>query len=105
MLSPSRISCSTDWFRYVPVTVEHSDDTRSSDRFILHQGIQRRIGLTICHEGTNTELNWKNVREVVVGKFFIHGIFSMMNNQRIFQVEFVVNKNSLPMISMRKFSR
>jgi kinesin family protein 1 len=50
-------------FRYAAVTVDHSDD---GGRFILHQGIQRRIGITLCHE-TSTELIWKNVREVVVG--------------------------------------
>ncbi len=49
-------------FRYTPVTVDHTDS-----RFILHQGIQRRIGITICHE-TNSELIWKNVREVVIGR-------------------------------------
>jgi kinesin family protein 1 len=53
-------------FRYAPVTVDHSDDIPCSGRFILHQGIQRRIGITLCHE-TNTELIWKNVREVVIG--------------------------------------
>jgi hypothetical protein len=52
-----------DIFRYAAVTVDHADD---SGRFILHQGIQRRIGITLCHE-TNSELIWKNVHEVVVG--------------------------------------
>ena len=37
-----------------------------SGRFILHQGIQRRIGITLCHE-TSAELKWKNVRKVIVG--------------------------------------
>ncbi len=46
-----------DSFRYAPVTVEHSDDTPCSGRFTLHQGIQRRIGITL----------WKSVREVVIG--------------------------------------
>ncbi len=55
-----------DFFRYAPVTVEHSDDTPCSGRFTLHQGIQRRIGITLCHE-TNTEIIWKSVREVVIG--------------------------------------
>jgi hypothetical protein len=53
-------------FRYVAVTVDHFDDIPCSGRFILHQGIQRRIGITLCHE-TSTDLIWKNVREVVVG--------------------------------------
>jgi len=49
--------------RYAAVSVDHSDEC---GRFILHQGIQRRIGITLCHE-TTPELIWKNVREVVVG--------------------------------------
>ncbi|CAF5064053.1 unnamed protein product, partial [Rotaria magnacalcarata] len=50
---------------YAPVTVDHCDDLPCSSRFILHQGIQRRIGITLCHE-TNPEVIWKSVREVVV---------------------------------------
>ena len=53
-------------FRYAPVMVDHFDENPCSGRFILHQGIQRRIGITLCYE-TNTELIWKNVREVVIG--------------------------------------
>uniref|UniRef100_A0A8C5X539 plus-end-directed kinesin ATPase n=1 Tax=Malurus cyaneus samueli TaxID=2593467 RepID=A0A8C5X539_9PASS len=35
--------------------------------FLLHQGIQRRITVTIIHEKGN-ELHWKDVRELVVGR-------------------------------------
>lgn len=99
--SLSCISCSNNLFRYRPVVVEHSDDNRSFDRFILHQGIQRRIGITICHENAHTEMNWKNVREVIVGKSF--DLISQSSYS--FQVEYVVNWNQLPMNPMRKFSR
>jgi kinesin family protein 1 len=53
--------------RYAAATVDHSDDVPCSGRFILHQGIQRRIGITLCHE-SGSELIWKDVQEVVVGK-------------------------------------
>ncbi|CAF1293104.1 unnamed protein product, partial [Adineta ricciae] len=52
---------------YVAVTVDHSDDTPCSGRFILHQGIQRRIGITLCHEPTS-DVNWKSINEVIVGQ-------------------------------------
>ncbi|CAF3830630.1 unnamed protein product [Rotaria sordida] len=52
---------------YAAVTVDHSYNMPCSGRFILHQGIQRRIGITLCHE-TNAELIWKNVRDVVIGR-------------------------------------
>jgi kinesin family protein 1 len=57
-------------FRYAAVAVDHSEDMPCSGRFLLHQGIQRRIGITLCHE-SNSELIWKNVREVVVGLYII----------------------------------
>ncbi|UJR14198.1 hypothetical protein I4U23_001191 [Adineta vaga] len=62
---------------YAAVTVDHSDDVPCSGRFILHQGIQRRIGITLCHE-SNSDPIWKNIREVVVGQIrsqsdYIHG--------------------------------
>jgi len=53
--------------RYAAATVDHSDDVPCSGRFILHQGIQRRIGITLCHE-SGSELIWKDVQEVVVGR-------------------------------------
>lgn len=52
---------------YAAVTVDHSDDVPCSGRFILHQGIQRRIGITLCHE-SGSELIWKDVQEVVIGR-------------------------------------
>ncbi|CAF0753828.1 unnamed protein product [Didymodactylos carnosus] len=52
---------------YAAATVDHSDDVPCSGRFLLHQGIQRRISITLCHESVS-ELIWKDVREVVVGR-------------------------------------
>lgn len=53
---------------YVPSVVEHSDDLPCRGLFLLHQGIQRRIRITIVHEPT-PELKWKDIRELVVGMF------------------------------------
>lgn len=53
---------------YVPTVVEHSDDLPCRGMFLLHQGIQRRIRLTIIHEQTQ-EIKWKDIRELVVGEY------------------------------------
>lgn len=47
--------------------VDHSDDLPCRGLFLLHQGIQRRIRITIVHEHA-PELRWKDVRELVVGE-------------------------------------
>lgn len=51
---------------YVPAVVDHSEDLPCRGLFLLHQGIQRRIRITIVHEHA-PELRWKDVRELVVG--------------------------------------
>lgn len=51
---------------YVPAVVDHSDDLPCRGLFLLHQGIQRRLRITIVHEHA-AELRWKDVRELVVG--------------------------------------
>ncbi|XP_049875976.1 kinesin-like protein unc-104 isoform X6 [Pectinophora gossypiella] len=52
---------------YVPAVVEHSDDLPCRGLFVLHQGIQRRIRITILHEPSQ-HLVWTDVRELVVGR-------------------------------------
>ncbi|XP_023160569.1 kinesin-like protein unc-104 isoform X9 [Drosophila hydei] len=52
---------------YVPSVVEHSDDLACRGLFLLHQGIQRRIRITIVHEPT-PEVKWKDINELVVGR-------------------------------------
>ncbi|XP_018789010.1 PREDICTED: kinesin-like protein unc-104 isoform X10 [Bactrocera latifrons] len=52
---------------YVPSVVEHSDDLPCRGLFLLHQGIQRRIRITIVHEPT-AEVKWRDIRELVVGR-------------------------------------
>lgn len=52
---------------YVPTVVDHSDELPCRGLFLLHQGIQRRIRVTIVHEMAN-ELRWRDVRELVVGE-------------------------------------
>ncbi|XP_056399012.1 kinesin-like protein KIF1B isoform X11 [Hyla sarda] len=52
---------------YIPAVVDHSGGQSCQGTFLLHQGIQRRITLTIIHEKGN-ELHWKDVRELVVGR-------------------------------------
>ncbi|CAG9564965.1 unnamed protein product [Danaus chrysippus] len=52
---------------YVPAVVEHSDELPCRGLFLLHQGIQRRIRITILHE-PSSDLQWTDVRELVVGR-------------------------------------
>jgi kinesin family member 1 len=52
---------------YVPAVVDHSDDLACRGLFLLHQGIQRRIRITIVHE-QSSEVKWKEIRELVVGR-------------------------------------
>ncbi|XP_074031968.1 kinesin family member unc-104 isoform X3 [Leptinotarsa decemlineata] len=52
---------------YVPSVVEHSDDFPCRGLFLLHQGIQRRIRMTIVHD-LAAEIRWRDVRELVVGR-------------------------------------
>ncbi|XP_043209374.1 kinesin-like protein unc-104 isoform X1 [Amphibalanus amphitrite] len=52
---------------YVPAVVEHQDELPTGGQFLLHQGIQRRLRVTVVHE-RSAEINWKDVRELVVGR-------------------------------------
>ncbi|XP_041061738.1 kinesin-like protein KIF1B isoform X4 [Carcharodon carcharias] len=52
---------------YIPAVVDHSGGLPCQGTYLLHQGIQRRITVTIVHE-KGSELHWKDVRELVVGR-------------------------------------
>uniref|UniRef100_A0A8C6V2E4 plus-end-directed kinesin ATPase n=1 Tax=Neogobius melanostomus TaxID=47308 RepID=A0A8C6V2E4_9GOBI len=52
---------------YIPAVVDHSGGLPCHGTFLLHQGIQRRITVTLIHE-KGSELHWKDVRELVVGR-------------------------------------
>ncbi|KAM5270428.1 kinesin-like protein KIF1B isoform 22-T23 [Hipposideros larvatus] len=52
---------------YIPAVVDHTAGLPCQGTFLLHQGIQRRITVTILHE-KGSELHWKDVRELVVGR-------------------------------------
>ncbi|XP_016661256.1 kinesin-like protein unc-104 isoform X2 [Acyrthosiphon pisum] len=52
---------------YVPCVVDHSEELPCRGLFMLHQGLQRRIRITVVHE-TAPELRWKEIRELVVGR-------------------------------------
>ncbi|KAK6738958.1 hypothetical protein RB195_020820 [Necator americanus] len=76
--NPTQIRSKTDmlvWFEicelagsgeYVPAVVDHAQGLPTHGVFLLHQGIQRRIKITICHE--KGELKWKDCQELVVGR-------------------------------------
>uniref|UniRef100_A0A8C7GM96 plus-end-directed kinesin ATPase n=1 Tax=Oncorhynchus kisutch TaxID=8019 RepID=A0A8C7GM96_ONCKI len=52
---------------YVPAGVDHRGGMPCHGTFMLHQGIQRRITVTIVHE-TGEDIVWKDVQELVVGR-------------------------------------
>jgi len=66
--------------------VDHSDDLPCRGLFLLHQGIQRRIRITIVHEHA-PELRWKDVRELVVGECICIISCSMVLGMYFFVVE------------------
>ncbi|CEF59380.1 Kinesin-like protein KIF1B [Strongyloides ratti] len=77
-LTPNHIKTKYDllvWFEicelgstgeYVPAIVDHANGLPTHGVFLLHQGIQRRIKITICHE--KGDLRWKDCQELVVGR-------------------------------------
>ncbi|XP_030218862.1 kinesin-like protein KIF1A isoform X6 [Gadus morhua] len=52
---------------YIPSVVDHRGGMPCHGTFLLHQGIQRRITVTIAHE-TGNDIEWKEVKELVVGR-------------------------------------
>lgn len=57
--------------QYVPVVVDHGDDTPCKGTFLFHQGIQRRIRVTIMHH-PDYDISFKDLRELVVGRVRTH---------------------------------
>uniref|UniRef100_A0A672IZD5 plus-end-directed kinesin ATPase n=1 Tax=Salarias fasciatus TaxID=181472 RepID=A0A672IZD5_SALFA len=56
---------------YIPAVVDHRGGMPCHGTFLLHQGLQRRITVTIVHESVD-DLEWKEVRELVVGEFTLY---------------------------------
>ncbi|XP_035997463.1 kinesin-like protein KIF1A isoform X9 [Fundulus heteroclitus] len=52
---------------YIPAVVDHRGGLPCQGTFLLHQGLQRRIAVTIVHESAG-DIGWSDVRELVVGR-------------------------------------
>uniref|UniRef100_A0A3B3C3S6 KIF1A n=1 Tax=Oryzias melastigma TaxID=30732 RepID=A0A3B3C3S6_ORYME len=52
---------------YIPAVVDHRQGMPCHGTFLLHQGLQRRVAVTIVHE-SGGDVEWKDVRELVVGR-------------------------------------
>ncbi|XP_061151551.1 kinesin-like protein KIF1A [Syngnathus typhle] len=52
---------------YIPAVVDHRGGMPCHGTYLLHQGIQRRITVTIAHENEN-DIEWKEVKELVIGR-------------------------------------
>ena len=65
---------------YVPVLVDHSDELPCRGVYYLHHGLQRRIRITLVHDKA-TNLKWKDVKELVVGRIrYVFQSFSLFNH-------------------------
>uniref|UniRef100_A0A1A8SFU6 plus-end-directed kinesin ATPase n=1 Tax=Nothobranchius rachovii TaxID=451742 RepID=A0A1A8SFU6_9TELE len=52
---------------YIPAVVDHRGGMPCHGTFLLHQGLQRRIAVTIVHE-SGGDIEWSDIRELVVGR-------------------------------------
>lgn len=52
---------------YIPVHVDHHGTGPGSGVYLLRQGLQRRIAITVHHDPGN-EVVWREVHELVVGR-------------------------------------
>ncbi|XP_060886553.1 kinesin-like protein KIF1A isoform X7 [Labrus mixtus] len=52
---------------YIPAVVDHRGGMPCHGTFLLHQGLQRRITVTIVHE-SGGDMEWRDIRELVVGR-------------------------------------
>uniref|UniRef100_A0A5S6Q9F7 Kinesin-like protein unc-104 n=1 Tax=Trichuris muris TaxID=70415 RepID=A0A5S6Q9F7_TRIMR len=52
---------------YSSAFVSHSQNAPTDGVFLLHQGIQRRVRVTICHEACS-DLKWIDCQELVIGR-------------------------------------
>uniref|UniRef100_A0AAQ4RZV3 plus-end-directed kinesin ATPase n=1 Tax=Gasterosteus aculeatus aculeatus TaxID=481459 RepID=A0AAQ4RZV3_GASAC len=52
---------------YIPAVVDHRGGMPCHGTFLLHQGLQRRVTVTIVHE-SGGDMEWKDIRELVVGR-------------------------------------
>uniref|UniRef100_A0A8C5C5H0 plus-end-directed kinesin ATPase n=1 Tax=Gadus morhua TaxID=8049 RepID=A0A8C5C5H0_GADMO len=52
---------------YIPAAVDHRGGMPCHGTYLLHQGLQRRVTVTIVHE-SGGDIEWKDVRELVVGR-------------------------------------
>ncbi|XP_068599316.1 kinesin-like protein KIF1A [Brachionichthys hirsutus] len=52
---------------YIPAVADHRGGMPCHGTFLLHQGLQRRIAVTIVHE-SGGDMEWKDIRELVVGR-------------------------------------
>ncbi|XP_051752741.1 kinesin-like protein KIF1A isoform X17 [Ctenopharyngodon idella] len=67
---------------YIPAVVDHRVGMPCHGTFMLHQGIQRRVTVTIVHE-TGRDIEWKEVRELVVGEFATSAQYIRVNKSDI----------------------
>ncbi|XP_070401977.1 kinesin-like protein KIF1A isoform X18 [Nothobranchius furzeri] len=56
---------------YIPAVVDHRGGVPCHGTFLLHQGLQRRIAVTIVHE-SGGDIEWNDIRELVVGMCRFH---------------------------------
>ena len=55
---------------YVPAAVHHGDATETGGVFLLQQGVQRRLRITLVYEA-GSETHWTRVNELVIGGSYV----------------------------------
>ncbi|XP_043984560.1 kinesin-like protein KIF1A isoform X7 [Gambusia affinis] len=69
---------------YIPAVVDHRGGLPCQGTFLLHQGLQRRIAVTIVHESVG-DIEWNDVRELVVGKFSFQVSLTLSSSSRMWR--------------------
>ena len=67
------------YYRYKPVPVDHTSDGAF---FLLSQGIQRRIKMSLLYEA-GSELYWSKVNEIAIGNI---SEFPLHKNAKLLQL-------------------
>ena len=58
---------------YIPASVHHTEHQGCMGTFLLQQGIQRRIRITLIYEA-GSEIHWLRVNELVIGVCVCEGV-------------------------------
>ncbi len=87
---------------YLPVSVEHAPVPEGFPRgaqpmesvFLLQQGVQRRVVMTIVHE-SGADLAWGKVSELSMGVVLLFLLFAIVVLSALWQARFALQRNAM----------